>query len=183
MDIRSLPKVLAQNPMGPRRRAVSLKSNMSLDLRNAPERATSFGDYRYNDKLSDHWFAAIAPRHKTDEDFLKRLQAIPPGFSGIRTRSRTVSFSSGSRALIKNCYLGVVRDANQPGGRHHSGLAGPPPFCSVRLGQALRSRTLRVFIKSPRVFNQTTEVLRAGMKDKLMPVRFLSAVSRYTHFF
>src|SRR6185312_16455476 len=47
------------------------------DLRNAPERATAFGDYRYNDKLSDHSLAAIAQRHKTDENFLKRLQAIP----------------------------------------------------------------------------------------------------------
>ena len=49
------------------------------DLRNSPERATSFGDYRYNDKLSDHSLAAIAQRHKLDEDFLKRLQAISTG--------------------------------------------------------------------------------------------------------
>src|SRR5579864_6576399 len=52
------------------------------DLRNSPERATSFGDYRYNDKLSDHSLSAIAERHKTDLEFLKRLQAIPTtGFS------------------------------------------------------------------------------------------------------
>src|SRR6478609_5142648 len=52
------------------------------DLRNFPERATAFGDYRYNDKLAEYSLAAIAERHKTDQGFLARLEAIPtPGFS------------------------------------------------------------------------------------------------------
>ena len=40
------------------------------DLRNFPERATAFGDYRYNDKLAERSLAAIAQFHKTDQDFL-----------------------------------------------------------------------------------------------------------------
>src|SRR5215469_9974224 len=52
------------------------------DLKNSPERATSFGDYRYNDKLAEYSLEAIARRDKTDHDFLKRLEAIPTtGFS------------------------------------------------------------------------------------------------------
>ena len=52
------------------------------DLHNFPERATAFGDYRYNDKLTAHSLAAIQQRHQTDVDFLKRLQAIATtGFS------------------------------------------------------------------------------------------------------
>src|SRR5260370_16517539 len=52
------------------------------DLRNFPERATAFGDYRYNDKLAEHSLDAIVQRHKTDVDFLARLEAIPTtGFS------------------------------------------------------------------------------------------------------
>src|SRR5882724_553914 len=52
------------------------------DLRNFPERATAYGDYRYNDKLSDRSLEAIARYHKTDVDFLARLEAIPStGFS------------------------------------------------------------------------------------------------------
>src|SRR6204780_783218 len=47
------------------------------DLRNFPERATSYGDYRYNDKLADYSLAAIAARHKSDEAFLAKLAAIP----------------------------------------------------------------------------------------------------------
>src|SRR5947209_11453455 len=49
------------------------------DLRNFPERATSSGDYRFNDKLGDHSLAAIQQRHKTDAAFLKRLEAISTG--------------------------------------------------------------------------------------------------------
>src|SRR5260370_41264977 len=52
------------------------------DLRNFPERATAFGDYRYNDKLADYSLGAISQRHKTDQAFLTRLEAIPTiGFS------------------------------------------------------------------------------------------------------
>src|SRR5579864_7356818 len=40
------------------------------DLRNFPERATSFGDYRYNDKLAEHSLDAIVQRNRTDEAFL-----------------------------------------------------------------------------------------------------------------
>src|ERR1700681_2842110 len=52
------------------------------DLRNFPERATAFGDYRYNDKLAEYSLDAIVHRHKTDEAFLARLEAIAStGFS------------------------------------------------------------------------------------------------------
>ncbi len=52
------------------------------DLREVPERATSLGDYRYNDKLADRSLDAIMRREKIDEGFLKRLDAIPTaGFS------------------------------------------------------------------------------------------------------
>jgi len=47
------------------------------ELRNRPELATAFGDYRYNDKLNDYSLKAITERHKTDQDFLARIEAIP----------------------------------------------------------------------------------------------------------
>src|SRR6516164_2735573 len=52
------------------------------DLREFPERATSFGDYRYNDQLSERSIAATERREKTDQAFLARLEAISTaGFS------------------------------------------------------------------------------------------------------
>src|SRR5258708_15209322 len=47
------------------------------DLKNTPERATAFGDYRYNDQLSDRSLAAIDRRHTADVANLARLKAIP----------------------------------------------------------------------------------------------------------
>src|SRR3954452_7130839 len=47
------------------------------DLRAFPERATAFGDYRYNDKLADRSLAAIVGQNQTDERFVARLKAIP----------------------------------------------------------------------------------------------------------
>jgi hypothetical protein len=46
-----------------------LEEQYESDLRNFPERATSFGDYRYNDKLAEYSLAAIAEREKTNEEF------------------------------------------------------------------------------------------------------------------
>ena len=46
------------------------------ELRNFPERATAFGDYRYNDQLADYSLAAIAKRDKSNRDYLARIQAI-----------------------------------------------------------------------------------------------------------
>ena len=52
------------------------------DLRNFPERATAFGDYRYNDRLAEYTLDAIQRRHEADQAFLSRLEAIPTtGFS------------------------------------------------------------------------------------------------------
>jgi uncharacterized protein (DUF885 family) len=47
------------------------------ELRNFPERATAFGDYRYNDKLDDYSLDGVMQHRKTDESFLARIQAIP----------------------------------------------------------------------------------------------------------
>src|SRR5437660_10738273 len=58
-----------------------LDEQYESDLENFPERATAFGDYRYNHKLGERSLDAVAQFHKTDEAFLTRLEAIPtPGF-------------------------------------------------------------------------------------------------------
>src|ERR1700710_1708174 len=46
-------------------------------LKNSPERATSYGDYRYNSQLGQYSLAEIARQHAEGDDFLKRLKAIP----------------------------------------------------------------------------------------------------------
>ena len=45
-------------------------------LKNSPERATAYGDYRYNALLGQYSLAEIARQHAEADDFLKRLKAI-----------------------------------------------------------------------------------------------------------
>jgi uncharacterized protein (DUF885 family) len=142
------------------------------DLREFPERATNFGDYRYNDKLEDHSLAATLQREKINQTFLARLQAISTvGFSDQDQLSHDV-LARGLQQRVADFELKEYEmPINQFNGVH-TALADLPnsvPFDSVKHYEDYVARLHQI----PRVLSQTTEVLRAGMKDKLMPVRFL----------
>jgi uncharacterized protein (DUF885 family) len=142
------------------------------DLRNFPERATAFGDYRYNDKLAEYSIAAIVQRNKTNQDFLARLQAIPSkGFSEQDQLSHDLLVRVLQQRIADFNLKEYEMPINQQNGVHTS-LADLPlsvPFDSVKHYEDYIARLHQI----SRVLSQTTEVLRAGMKDKLMPVRFL----------
>jgi uncharacterized protein (DUF885 family) len=143
------------------------------DLRNFPERATAFGDYRYNDRLNEYSVDAIRRRHEGDAAFLQRVEAIPTeGFSDqdqlshdllIRVlRQRIADFDLKEYEMPINTQNGI-----------HTNLADLPlavPLDSVKHYKDYISRLHQI----PLALSQVTEVLRAGMKDKLMPVRFLA---------
>jgi uncharacterized protein (DUF885 family) len=142
------------------------------DLRNFPERATAFGDYRYNDKLADYSLDAIFQRNKTNHEFLARLEAIPTtGF----TDQDQLSHDLLARVLQLRIADFDLKEYEMPVNQQngiHTGLADLPlsvPFDSVKHYEDYVARLHQI----PRVLSQTTEVMRAGMKDKLMPVRFL----------
>src|SRR6202051_3838188 len=142
------------------------------DLRNFPERATAFGDYRYNDKLAEYSLDAIVQRHKTDEAFLARLEAIAStGFSDQDQLSHDLLARVLQQRIADFDLKEYEMPINQQSGIH-TDLADLPlsvPFDSVKHYEDYIARLHQV----PRVLSQTTEVLRAGIKDKLMPVRFL----------
>jgi uncharacterized protein (DUF885 family) len=142
------------------------------DLRNFPERATAFGDYRYNDRLAERSLDAIVQYHKTDQDFLTRLEAIPStGFTDQDQLSHDLMVRVLKQRIADFDLKEYEMPVNQQNGVHTS-LADLPlsvPFDSVKHYQDYVARLHQI----PRVLSQTTEVLRAGMKDKLMPVRFL----------
>jgi uncharacterized protein (DUF885 family) len=142
------------------------------DLRNLPERATYFGDYRYNDKLADYSLDAIIQRHKTDEVFLVRLKAIPTiGFSDQDQLSHDLLVRVLQQRISDFALKEYEMPINQQDGIH-TDLADLPlsvPLDSVKHYEDYIARLHQI----PRVLSQTTEVLRAGMQDRLMPVRFL----------
>ena len=143
------------------------------DLRNFPERATAYGDYRYNDKLAEYSLDAIVQRDKTNREFLARIEAIPStGFSEPDQLSRDLLIRVLEQRNADFDLKEYEMPINQQNGVHTS-LADLPlsvPFDSVKHYEDYIARLHQI----PRVLSQTTEVLRAGMKDKLMPVRFLA---------
>ncbi len=142
------------------------------NLKNHPEQATSVGDLRYNAQLSDASLAAIAREHAEADDFLAKLQAISPEGMGESDRLshamlvRQLKTGDESYAL-KNYEMPV----NQQNGVH-TGLADLPlsvPLDSVQHYEDYIARLHQV----PRVLNQTTEVMRAGERDGLMPPKII----------
>ncbi|MBV9574439.1 MAG: DUF885 domain-containing protein [Acidobacteriales bacterium] len=142
------------------------------DLRNFPERATAFGDYRYNNRLAERSIAAIYSRNKTNQEFLARLEAIPTaGFSDQDQMSHELLVRVLQQRIADFELKDYEMPVNQQNGVHTE-LADMPlsvPFDSVKHYEDYISRLHQI----PRVLSQTTETLRAGMKDKLMPVNFL----------
>ena len=157
-------RVAAQNAL--------FEEQYESDLRNFPERATAFGDYRYNDKLADRSLDAIAQYHKTDQVFLARLEAIPStGFSDQDQLSHDLLVRVLEQRIADFDLKEYEMPINQQNGIHTS-LADLPlsvPLDSVKHYEDYIARLHQI----PRVFRQTTEVLRAGMNDRLVPVRFL----------
>src|SRR5271163_2279529 len=142
------------------------------DLRNNPDRATSYGDYRYNDKLADYSLASIVDREKLNQAFLARLKAIPTtGFSDQDQLSHDLLVRVLEQRVTDFKFQEFEMPINQQGGIH-TNLADLPlsvPLDSVKHYEDYIARLHQI----PRAFAQTEEVLRAGMRDKLMPVRFL----------
>ena len=142
------------------------------ELKAHPERATAFGDYRYNDRLEEVSLAAIKSLHDADQGFLGRLEAIPTkGFSEQDILSHQVLRSTLRQRIDNYGFKEYEMPVNQMDGPHLR-LADLPlavPFDTVKQYEDYIARLHQI----PRVFTQTEEVLRAGLKDHLMPVRFL----------
>ncbi len=143
------------------------------DLRNFPERATAFGDYRYNDRLNDYSLEAIRRRHEGDVAYLQRLEAIPTeGFSDQDQLSHDLLIRVLGQRIADFNLKEYEMPINQQNGIH-TNLADLPlsvPLDSVKHYEDYISRLHQI----PLALSQVTEVLHAGMKDKLMPVRFLA---------
>jgi uncharacterized protein (DUF885 family) len=142
------------------------------DLKSHPERATAVGDYRYNDQLDDYSPAAFQRQHDSDASYLARLKAISTaGFPEQDALSHQVLQRALQQRIENFNFKEYEMPVNQMDGPQ-TRLADLPlavPLDSVKHYEDYIARLHQI----PRVFAQSEEVLREGMKDNLMPVRFL----------
>jgi len=141
-------------------------------LKSSPERATSAGDYRYNAQLSDASLAQAEREHAENDAFLARLRAIPTtGMAETDRMSHELLERQLIRADVNHELKNYEMPLSQVGGVHTS-LADLPlnmPFDSVQHYEDYIARLHQI----PRVMRQTIEVLRAGMRDGLMPPKLV----------
>jgi uncharacterized protein (DUF885 family) len=141
-------------------------------LKNFPERATSFGDYRYNSQLGQVSLAEIVRQHAEADDFLARLKAIPTdGVSDKDLLSHRILEKQLEREDVNYALKNYEMPVNQQNGVHTrlADLPNAMPFDSVPHYQDYISRLQQI----PRVLEQTTEVMRQGEKDHLMPPKLV----------
>ena len=141
-------------------------------LKNFPERATSYGDYRYNSQLGQYSLAEIARQHAEADDFLARLKAIPTdGMSDTDLLSHRIMQHQLEREDVNYALKNYEMPINQQAGVHTrlADLPNAVPFDSVPHYQDYISRLHQI----PRVLEQTIEVMRQGAKDGLMPPKLV----------
>src|SRR5436190_14153879 len=141
-------------------------------LKNSPERATAYGDYRYNSQLGQYSLAEIARQHAEADGFLARLKAIPTdGMSDTDLLSHRILEKQLEREDVNYALKNYEMPVNQQNGVHTrlADLPNAVPFDSVPHYQDYISRLHQI----PRVLEQTTEVMRQGEKDGLMPPKLV----------
>jgi uncharacterized protein (DUF885 family) len=141
-------------------------------LRTSPEFATVLGDNRYNDRLSDdspEFFQADLEQKKK---FLIRLQATDPaGLPHQDVLSRELLIRQLDLAIEGAQFKQWEMPVNQMGGIHLElpDLVTLTPFNMVADYDNYLARLRQI----PHAFDQATANMKQGMRDGLMPPRYL----------
>ncbi|KZC33757.1 UNVERIFIED_ORG: hypothetical protein RHOFW104R5_35820, partial [Rhodanobacter sp. FW104-R5] len=141
-------------------------------LQNSPEFATILGDLRYNDRWSDLSLAHAAAENKATADFLKRFEAIDTsGFSDTdRLNQQLMVRRLKDRLKAYDLKLHEM-PLEQMSGIHLelAGFVSSIPFNNTKEYEDYLARLKAV----PKGFDQVIDVARQGMRDKMMPPRYL----------
>lgn len=143
-------------------------------LRRYPEQASYIGDKRYNDKVTDESVAAILDASRFDAKLLRRLEAIDTtGFSEQEKINKALLARDLRDGLESVRLREYEMPVNQMGGIHLQlpQFASFLSFDSVKDYDDYAARLRQI----PAQFDQNIDRMRRGMKDQLMPPKFLLA--------
>ena len=149
-----------------------LADEWEYTLRTQPELATHVGDNRYNDRLSDFSEKAIADNLEHTRQALARFAAVDAtGFPEQEKLNHALMLRSLREALDAAQFKDWEIPATQFGGIHleYAGLAFNSPFRNKKDYEDYRSRLRQI----PRVLDQAMANMRAGLRDRLMPPKYL----------
>ncbi len=160
----------------PAEKAQQLKSlfaeEWEHELLTSPETATALGDNRYNDRLSDNSPEFIQSELKEDHKFLARFEAIDrAGLSSQDKLSRELMIRKLREDIEGAEFKPWEMPVNQRDGLHLwlIDLVTLTPFKTAKDYEDYLSRLHQM----PRLFDQVIGNMRQGMRDHLMPPRYL----------
>jgi uncharacterized protein (DUF885 family) len=161
------------NSPGPTERLHSLfDEEWQYELRTSPESATALGDNRYNDRLSDYSAEFYRKDLEESRKFVGRFEALPTaGLSEQDRLSRELMIRNLREQIEGAEFKAWEMSVSQNGGPQIElpDLITITPFHTTKDYENYISRLKQI----PRVFEQVTANLEQGMKDGLMPPRFL----------
>jgi uncharacterized protein (DUF885 family) len=149
-----------------------LANEWEYTLRTQPELATQVGDNRYNDRLSDFSGKAIADDLEHTRQTLARFEAIDVnGFPEQEKLNHALMLRSLREALEAAQFKDWEIPATQFGGIHlgYAGLPFDSPFRNKKDYEDYLSRLHQI----PRVLDQAMGHMRDGLRDHLMPPKYL----------
>ena len=141
-------------------------------LRTSPEFSTMLGDTRYNDRLSDESPEFFQSNIKEKRNFLARFEAIDAaGFSQQDTLSRELMIRQLRQEIEGAQFKPWEMPVNQMGGLHLElpDMVTLIPFHTVADYDNYLARLHQI----PHAFDQVTSNMQQGMRDGLMPPRYL----------
>ncbi len=142
------------------------------ELHHDPEFATSLGDKRYNDRFSDESPQAHTADLEQRRSFLAKCEAIDPtGLSAQDALSRSLMIRNLRTDIESAQFKPWEMPINQFGGPHTElvDMVSLTPFDDAQDYDNYISRLHKV----PQYFDQIIGNMRQGMRDKLMPPRYL----------
>ncbi|MBI3477748.1 MAG: DUF885 domain-containing protein [Acidobacteria bacterium] len=149
-----------------------LADEWEYTLRTQPELATHVGDNRYNDRLSDFSDKAIAEDQEHSRQSIKRFEAIDTtGFPEQEKLNQALMVRSLRESIEEARFKSWEMPATQFGGVHlgYASLPFDSPFRNVKDYGDYLSRLHQI----PRVLEQATAHMREGLRDRLMPPKYL----------
>jgi uncharacterized protein (DUF885 family) len=152
--------------------STALQQQWEYELRTDPEMATYIGDNRYNDRLSDHSAATYAQELEHAKQTLESIESISTdGFPAQEQLNKLLM----ARRLHEHIDAYGFKDWEMPvdqfGGIHlsYAALPSATPFRSVKDYEDYLSRLHQI----PRVFDEIRENMQLGLRDGLVPPRYL----------
>jgi uncharacterized protein (DUF885 family) len=149
-----------------------LAEQWDYNLSTNPEFASILGDRRWNDKLSDNSLPAIEKDLVKQREFLKRFEAVDTtGFPDQEQLNKTLMVRSLKDGLEGARFKDWEMPVSQISGVYLEAprLVSYLPFATTKDYDDYITRLNHL----PKQFEDTMDNMRAGMKDGLMPPKFL----------